>query len=458
MTGIGPMALLGSGEFEPWSAPVERELMTRASGDGTVAIVPLASAPEGRTYHDWADRGLRHFADLGIPARTIEVRSGSDAHLSDLVRQVSTVSAVFLSGGNPAFLARVLRGTPFWRAVLEALERGAAYLGCSAGACVAGEFAPDSVTEHVWRDRWMPGLGLLPNVWVVPHFDDLSADGVDARRYFLANVPPEGIALGLDERTLVWTFDGRWRTHGDGSATLVRGGGAVRFVAGQSFTFQEELPADGAGVELACALDALPSGAGAIALLSSEQFSAGSRPVDEEVLLRSGPRVGVFVTGEPPEAAAIAERALEHYRDLDVTGRIVRTAKDLRGVDCLFLAGGDPRNLMASLAASGVGSGALGRWRRGMALAGSSAGAMVLCAHCLYPEGDAAVPTRWGAGLGPLRGVALGVHASSRSDGWLAKVAGNAPVPVVAMEDGAALLLEPARSPRVLGGEVALAG
>src|SRR5207237_5626321 len=39
--------LQGSGEFEPWTADVERRALAGAVGDGSVAILPTASAPEG---------------------------------------------------------------------------------------------------------------------------------------------------------------------------------------------------------------------------------------------------------------------------------------------------------------------------------------------------------------------------------------------------------------------------
>src|SRR5438128_8740370 len=54
-------ALLGSGEFEDWTDAVDRWLLDRAGGDGTVLISPLASALEGEhIFEDWAAKGLAH--------------------------------------------------------------------------------------------------------------------------------------------------------------------------------------------------------------------------------------------------------------------------------------------------------------------------------------------------------------------------------------------------------------
>jgi len=56
----GTLALVGSGEFELWTEESDRFLLSRATGDGSVAILPLASAPEGRAFADWAHKGLEH--------------------------------------------------------------------------------------------------------------------------------------------------------------------------------------------------------------------------------------------------------------------------------------------------------------------------------------------------------------------------------------------------------------
>jgi len=77
MTGlvVAPMALLGSGEFEPWASDGERLLLSLAAGDGSVAVLPLAAAPEGETYADWAHKGLTHFEEFGIPPAWSRSRS-----------------------------------------------------------------------------------------------------------------------------------------------------------------------------------------------------------------------------------------------------------------------------------------------------------------------------------------------------------------------------------------------
>ena len=242
MTGpvVAPMALLGSGEFEPWASDGERLLLSLAAGDGSVAVLPLASAPEGETYADWAHKGLTHFEELGIPARVVEVKERGDAFKDELIAELARVSVIFFSGGNPAFLADAVTGTPLGEILLATLDRGAALAGCSAGACLFGEASPESVTDRIEEDTWVAGMRLLPGVWVVPHWDAL---GDRVREYFLSRIPPSGVALGIDENTMLVRAPDRWVVFGEGSIFVRTGGEELRIRAGGEMPPGALLPA-----------------------------------------------------------------------------------------------------------------------------------------------------------------------------------------------------------------------
>ena len=125
-----------------------------------------------------------------------------------------------------------MTGTPLGRALLDALERGAALAGCSAGACLMGEAAPESVTDEIDEHLWVPGLRLLPGVWVVPHWDALRDD---VREYYLTRIPAEGIAVGIDESTMLVRFADTWSIHGEGSVVVRAGGRNVHLRHGAEF-------------------------------------------------------------------------------------------------------------------------------------------------------------------------------------------------------------------------------
>jgi cyanophycinase len=135
----GRFLLLGSGEFEPWSADAERFALSGAAGDGSVAVLATASAREGESvFEGWTAMGLAHYESLEIAARAVRVRTRIDALEPDVSRQLDDVSMVFFSGGSPRYLAQTLIGTPVWDGVLRLVERGGVFAGCSAGAMIAG--------------------------------------------------------------------------------------------------------------------------------------------------------------------------------------------------------------------------------------------------------------------------------------------------------------------------------
>jgi cyanophycinase len=231
------MGLLGSGEFEPWTEEVDRWLLDRASGNGNVLILPLASAPEGAEVFDrWADMGLGHFESLGIVAEALPLKTKEDARRADLAAKLETASVAYFSGGNPAYLAGVLSGSRFWEKLLQAMQRGLAYVGCSAGVSCLGDVVPDStVLDFTSPDLWRPGLGFFPKLFLGPHWDALNAYVPGLQELFIAAVPSGHRLLAIDERTAVVGDGKEWQVMGSGGTSLMDGGAWQSFRPGQTF-------------------------------------------------------------------------------------------------------------------------------------------------------------------------------------------------------------------------------
>lgn len=229
--------LLGSGEFEPWAGDVDRWLLERASGDGSVLVLPAASAPEGDLVFDmWANMGLTHYRRLGIPAEVVSLKNRQDAERRSLARRVSTASMVFFSGGNPAYLTEILHGSRFWAEVVAGLGRGLAYGGCSAGVACLGEAAPDSGAARASPARMRrPGLRLFPGTYFGPHWDTLDFHAPGFQRLWISSVPPDGRLLAIDERTAVVGDGVEWTVLGSGAAHFLESGRWEHHPSGESF-------------------------------------------------------------------------------------------------------------------------------------------------------------------------------------------------------------------------------
>jgi cyanophycinase len=204
--------------------------------------------------------------------------------------------------------------------------------------------------------------------------------------------------------------------------------------------------------------DKIPEGCGSVGLLSSDEFLRVAEPFDRALLAVTGPRVALVFAADPRGAPHSARLGTKHYRALGatpiVTDVLIRddaTADNVPDCDVLFLAGGSPAALLTSLRDTPFWAEALRRWRDGMTLAGSSAGAMLLCRHTLVPEPGDRRPSRWETGLGPIERVALAVHARSAPEPWLRRVRETAAVPVVALDEGVGVILQPGAEPVVAG-------
>jgi cyanophycinase-like exopeptidase len=136
------VALVGSGEYLDAMVEVDRALLAERAP--RAVFLPTASAEEGEdTVRYWLELGGRHFERLGVEPVPLAVLTREDASREELAALVAGAGLVYLSGGNPGYLASTLRGTVVWAAILAAWHAGAALAGCSAGACALSYAAED---------------------------------------------------------------------------------------------------------------------------------------------------------------------------------------------------------------------------------------------------------------------------------------------------------------------------
>ncbi|MGI9018027.1 MAG: Type 1 glutamine amidotransferase-like domain-containing protein [Euzebya sp.] len=224
----GPLALVGSGEFLPTMDATDRQMLQGRTP--TVAVIPTAAAPEGEaSLRRWFDLAHRHYFSMGAEVVEVDVRTRADAEDPDVARLVQRVGLIYLSGGNPGFLAATLTDSVLGKAIATAWRSGTALAGCSAGAMALG-----SVTVNR-RGGAQVAMGLAGPVVIIPHFDSLGF----ARRFVgaLVSVRTEGTLIGVDEDTaLVWTPKRQ--------AWLVRGRSAVWLLGPNGAKEQRYIAAD----------------------------------------------------------------------------------------------------------------------------------------------------------------------------------------------------------------------
>lgn len=214
------IALYGSGEFLPWAERVDRWCVENATAaTDRVLVAPLASAPEGEdVFAHWARMGIEHYERMGLAPEVLEVRTREDAQDAAIARSIEGARLIFFSGGNPGHVAKTLQDTVVWQAILDALEHGASFGGCSAGAAAIGPLAPDVAGDEI--EAWVPGLALLPRAYVMPHFDQLDNYGEGLRDLVIGMCPPGATLVGIDEETALMGNGADWSVAGARSVWL----------------------------------------------------------------------------------------------------------------------------------------------------------------------------------------------------------------------------------------------
>ncbi len=225
----GAIALIGSGEFTPAMEEVDRRLLER--WPQPVAHLPTAAAPEGEArIAYWTDLAREHYGRLGVEVDTVPILDRASADRQDLVERIFGAGLVYLSGGNPAYLADTLRGSWAWDVITSGHKIGKPIAGCSAGAAALTAVAPDMKTLEM-----RPGLGLVPGLAVIPHFDRMRRWWPQAEAHHLAHAPDGVAVVGIDEDTALVGGEMRWWVRGRGTATVLRPGPPQVFEPGDDF-------------------------------------------------------------------------------------------------------------------------------------------------------------------------------------------------------------------------------
>jgi cyanophycinase-like exopeptidase len=196
-----------------------------------VAIVPTAADE----YPQLAARnGVTYFENLGAKATATMILQRSDAEQTSLVQVLRDSDVLYLTGGNPVYLLQTLVGTLAEDAIREHLRRGKIVVGSSAGAMLLA----DKMASR--RLDWQKALGLVPRLGLLPHFEDIPQDEIDARREELEETV---VLLAVDTATCCVgpSGDGDWQVLGEGRVGLYTASGEESiYRAGEQFTLNTD--------------------------------------------------------------------------------------------------------------------------------------------------------------------------------------------------------------------------
>ena len=222
----GTIALVGSGEYLVEMLELESMLLFdgQARGKAPVYIqIPTAAGRESRErIQFWEELGKTQAARLGVEAKFLPIFNREDADNPEFVSQIRDSALIYMSGGDPHYLANTLRGTRVLDALIENWRTGGSLAGCSAGAMVMSSKVPNF---RISRAQPTEGFGLIPDIRVIPHFNKFFKWIPDSAAKILLDTPGDSILLGIDELTALLRRSGEvnWQVVGEAKVHVLKG-------------------------------------------------------------------------------------------------------------------------------------------------------------------------------------------------------------------------------------------
>jgi len=230
----GPVALVGSGEYLEVMAGVEGALLE--GRPPRYVQLATAAVPDGpNVVAKWHRLGRSQAERLGVEQVILDVESRTHANDPAVAALVAGAGLIYLSGGHPTFLADTLRDTLVWSAIVDAWTDGAALAGCSAGAMVMGTWVPS--IRHPRGGGGVAGLGVVPQLRVLPHFDAYFSRTPEAVTRFLAGTDPAVTVVGVDENTALVGGPTEWQVQGASSVWVLSNEERTPHAAGSTLRF-----------------------------------------------------------------------------------------------------------------------------------------------------------------------------------------------------------------------------
>jgi cyanophycinase len=236
----GSLALVGSGEYLPAMASFEKSLFDDGIKNGKRPIyiqIPTAAGKESPDRLEyWKQLGQEQAKRLGVDSIFLPIFTREDANNPEFATLIKDSALMYMSGGDPHYLAETLLGTPLWEAIQENWVTGASLAGCSAGAMVLSSHIPNF---RLLKKSPSPGLSLLPEIRVIPHFNKFFKWIPESAAKVLLHVPDDSILIGVDELTAIVKRSGdeHWVVVGEAMVHVLKGMPDQQLRDGEIITF-----------------------------------------------------------------------------------------------------------------------------------------------------------------------------------------------------------------------------
>ena len=197
-----------------------------------VQLPTAAGREESSRLEHWHQLGKVQGQRLAVDTNSLSLYNREDAFNPEFVEAIQDAGLIYLSGGDPHHLADSLIDTPVWDAIVRAWSTGSSLMGCSAGAMALGSEIIAFRKSHVTH-----GLGLLPMIQIIPHYDRFLGWLPDRVSAAIMRVEEGMNLIGIDENTAMVRdrADSPWRIWGEGKVHLLKSGLTHSYSQGETF-------------------------------------------------------------------------------------------------------------------------------------------------------------------------------------------------------------------------------
>ena len=125
---------------------------------------------------------------------------------AEFVDAIASAGLIYFSGGDPHRIADVFKDSPMWAAIVTAWESGSSLAGCSAGAMAFG-----GTIMGIRRSHHSAGLGIVPGIEVIPHYDKMLGWLPERVTAFVLRPDATTALIGIDENTAL-VYTDKWQS------------------------------------------------------------------------------------------------------------------------------------------------------------------------------------------------------------------------------------------------------
>jgi cyanophycinase len=217
----GALALVGSGEYLIQMQEIETNLLHRGIFRGkanTYIQIPTGAGQESADRIEfWKERGAAQAKRIGAECKFLPILRREDAFNPQYIDEVTNAGLIYFSGGDPGYITEIFEETPLWEKIKSEFHSGTSLAGCSAGAMAFG-----SKIVGIRKSHAQSGLGLIPEIEVIPHYDKFLGWVPDRIASIALRSDPGTYLLGIDEDTALVLTD-KWRVQGRAKVHVLKG-------------------------------------------------------------------------------------------------------------------------------------------------------------------------------------------------------------------------------------------